>query len=80
MTNWSLDRRNQEARAGIQTSRKSQMMNETNKQSELLLIQVIEDIKKIISRAPYRETVGEPTLTLMQIYATIEEAEKKIGK
>lgn len=50
--------------------------------SELLLTltQVIEDIKKIISQASYRETVGEPTLTLMQIYATIEEAEKKIGK
>ena len=50
--------------------------------SELLLTLtgVIEDIKKIISKASYRETVGEPTLTLMQIYATIEEAEKKIGK
>ena len=50
--------------------------------SELLLTltQVIEDIKKIISQASYRETVGEPTLTLMQIYATIEESEKKIGK
>jgi hypothetical protein len=50
--------------------------------SELLLTLtgVIEDIKKIISRASYRENVGEPALTLMQIYATIEEAEKKIGK
>ena len=50
--------------------------------SELLLTLtgVIEDIKKIISKASYRETVGEPALTLMQIYATIEEAEKKIGK
>ena len=54
-----------------------------------ILTQVIEDIKKIISRAPYRETVGEPTIvqmlrwspsyvTLMKIYDVIEEAEKQI--
>jgi len=45
--------------------------------AEDVLYKALEDIKKVISRAPYRETVGEPTLTLMQIYDIVEEAEKQ---
>jgi len=45
--------------------------------TEDVLYKALEDIKKVISRAPYRETVGEPTLTLMQIYDIVEEAEKQ---
>jgi hypothetical protein len=36
------------------------------------------DIKKLIQQSPSREIVGEGTLTLVNIYAIIEEAEKKL--
>jgi len=44
--------------------------------TEDVLYKALEDIKKVIGLAPYRENVGEPALTLMQIYDIIEKAEK----
>ena len=44
--------------------------------TEDVLYKALEDIKKVIGQASYREVVGEPALTLMQIYDIIEEAEK----
>ena len=44
--------------------------------TEDVLYKALEDIKKVIGQASYREVVGEPALTLMQIYDIIEKAEK----
>tara|TARA_R110002074_G_scaffold72724_1_gene167392 strand:+ start:112 stop:495 length:384 start_codon:yes stop_codon:yes gene_type:complete len=43
--------------------------------TEDVLYKALEDIKKVIGQASYREVVGEPALTLMQIYDIIEKAE-----
>jgi len=44
-----------------------------------ILIKALMDIKKIIHQNPNREIVGEGTLTLVNIYAIIEEAEKQVN-
>jgi len=41
-------------------------------------LKALMDIKKLIQQSPSREIVGEGTLTLVNIYAIIEEAEKKL--
>ena len=45
-----------------------------------VLYKALEDIKTVIGLAPYRENVGEPALTLLQIYDIIEAAEKHTNK
>ena len=42
------------------------------------LIKALSDIKEVIAKDPNREIVGEGTLTLVNIYAIIEEAEKQL--
>ena len=43
------------------------------------LLQALEDIKKIIQDDPSRESVSISTLTLVNIYAIIEEVEEKLN-
>jgi hypothetical protein len=43
------------------------------------LLQALEDIKKIIQDDPSRESVSVGTLTLVNIYAIIEEVEEKLN-
>ena len=43
------------------------------------LLQALEDIKKIIQDDPSRESVSVGTLTLVKIYAIIEEVEEKLN-
>ena len=43
-----------------------------------ILINALSDIKEVIAKDPNREIVGEGTLTLVNIYAIIEEAEKQL--
>ena len=42
------------------------------------LLQALSDIKEVISLDPNREIVGQSSLTLVKIYAIIEEAEKQL--
>ena len=42
------------------------------------LIKALSDIKEVISLDPNREIVGQSSLTLVKIYAIIEEAEKQL--
>ena len=48
--------------------------------TEDVLYKALEDIKTVIGLAPYRENIGEPALTLLQIYDIIEAAEKHTNK
>ena len=43
-----------------------------------MLIKALADIKEAIKQDPHREIVGDQTLTLVKIYAIIEEAEKQL--
>ena len=43
-----------------------------------ILINALSDIKEVIAKDPNREIVGEGTLTLVNIYAIIEDAEKQL--
>ena len=43
------------------------------------LIAALEDIKEAIKQDPHREIVGDQTLTLVKIYAIVEEAEKQVN-
>ena len=43
------------------------------------LIKALADIKEAIKQDPHREIVGDQTLTLVKIYAIVEEAEKKVN-
>ena len=43
------------------------------------LVQALEDIKELIEQDPNRETVSIGTLTLVKIYAIIEEVEEKLN-
>ena len=42
------------------------------------LLKALSDIKEVISLDPNREIVGQSSLTLVKIYAIIDEAEKQI--
>ena len=42
------------------------------------LIKALSDIKEVISLDPNREIVGQSSLTLVKIYAIIDEAEKQL--
>jgi len=42
------------------------------------LLKALADIKEVISLDPNREIVGQSSLTLVKIYAIIDEAEKQI--
>ena len=42
------------------------------------LIKALSDIKEVISLDPNREIVGQSSLTLVKIYAIIDEVEKQL--
>tara|TARA_R110002020_G_scaffold22620_5_gene76268 strand:+ start:104 stop:277 length:174 start_codon:yes stop_codon:yes gene_type:complete len=42
------------------------------------LLQALSDIKEVIAQDPNREIVGHTSLTLVKIYAIIDEAEKQL--
>ena len=44
-----------------------------------ILAKALEDIKEVIALDPNREIVGHTSLTLVKIYAIIEEAEKQVN-
>lgn len=47
--------------------------------TENILVKALADIKEAIKQDPHREIVGDQTLTLVKIYAIVEEAEKKVN-
>ena len=44
-----------------------------------ILSKALEDIKDVIALDPNREIVGQTSLTLVKIYAIIDEAEKQVN-
>ena len=43
-----------------------------------ILINALSDIKEVIAKDPNREIVGQSSLTLVKIYAIIDEVEKQL--
>ena len=44
-----------------------------------ILSKALEDIKDVIALDPNREIVGQTSLTLVKIYAIVDEAEKQVN-